>query len=85
MVFDRYLRPGDYRLILKVEDLATQKFFRTSISRQAGFEKWYWNNKELAPDQPTIAPGASLEVRFGTFDEPTREAVSHRVRVQRAR
>jgi hypothetical protein len=32
-----------------------------------------------------IAPGASLEVRFGTFDEPTREAVSHRVRVQRAR
>ncbi len=33
----------------------------------------------------TIAPGASVEVRFGTFDEPTREAVSHRVRVQRAR
>ncbi len=32
-----------------------------------------------------LEPGGTVDVRFGTFDEPTREAVSHRVRVQRAR
>lgn len=29
LVFQRYLRPGDYKMVVKVEDLNSKKFFRT--------------------------------------------------------
>ncbi|MDA0256522.1 MAG: FxLYD domain-containing protein, partial [Chloroflexi bacterium] len=41
-------------------------------------------NEAFGTVRGQIAPGASIEVRFGTFDKPARDAVSHRVQVQRA-
>jgi len=47
LVFQRYLRPGSYTLVLKVEDLGSGKFFRTA--------------QPLAvPETDKIAPAASV-------------------------
>jgi len=77
LVFQRYLRPGAYRLLVRVEELASERYFRAERDLEVPFVRPGERAAETAPAAVATAPvGAADGAADGASDgaDPAAEA-----------
>ncbi len=74
LLFQRYLRPGAYRLLVRVEELSSGRFFRQALDLDVPFVRFGEERAEVAEANGAAVPETAAEAAPAAAPDPAAEA-----------